>query len=789
MPFAANTIPPPETAAPGGVAEDERIRLLAAALEATVSAVAITTRDGRIVWVNQAFTSLTGYAFAEVAGETFRILRSGENSPELYRDLWNTVLRGQPWRGELTNRRKNGVLYQEAMTVTPVEDSAGLVRHFVAVKEDITDRKNAESALRLAKLALDRSPNLVLMYSRDGSVVYANLQACHALGYSLQEMLSKTIWDCNPDFPRSRLDSTWENVRGSRRLPIRTRHRRSDGTTFPAELSAIYAEFAGHEYMFAVSHDISLRTAAEAAVAEQKHLLDVVMENLPDHIYFKDAASRFIRISRAQARWLGLDDPADAIGRSDFDFFSDEHAQAAFRAEQEIMRTGAPVIDVVEKETWADGRESWVSTTKMPLMDPSGAIRGTFGVSRDITRRKKDQEALRASEEFRRSIIESSHDGICVLDITGKTVYMSPAASALLGQAAEESTRRDLFSLFEEPGLKAAREAWELARNGGRGTFDANVRIDGQARTWDFVLSPITDASGAVEQLVCSFRDITDRRALESRLAQAEKLESIGQLAAGIAHEINTPVQYIGDNARFLADSFRELDQLLAVCQSAARGELAADGVAATFAGLAERLDLAYLRAEIPQAIEQSVQGLEHVAGIVRAMKEFSHQGAAEKTPTNLNDSIDTALTVSRNEWKYFADVVRDYDPGLPLVTCLRREFNQVILNLLINAAHAIAEANAGKAELKGTITVSTRQLGEDVEVRIRDTGTGIPEAIRSRVFDPFFTTKPVGKGTGQGLSIAHDVVVRKHGGSLSFETETGVGSTFIVRIPIHAKE
>jgi signal transduction histidine kinase len=194
-------------------------------------------------------------------------------------------------------------------------------------------------------------------------------------------------------------------------------------------------------------------------------------------------------------------------------------------------------------------------------------------------------------------------------------------------------------------------------------------------------------------------------------------------------------------------------------------------------------VDLSYLRAEVPSAIQQLLEGVDHVAGIVRAMKEFSHPGRGEKMPLDINRAIESTILVSRNEWKYVADVTTDFDRELPLVPCLAGEFNQVILNLIINAAHAISEV-VGDTGRKGTVHIGTRQGDGWVEVRVSDTGIGIPEAIQPLIFDPFFTTKPVGKGTGQGLAIAHSVIVKKHGGSIKVESAPGAGARFAIRLP-----
>jgi PAS domain S-box-containing protein len=282
-------------------------------------------------------------------------------------------------------------------------------------------------------------------------------------------------------------------------------------------------------------------------------------------------------------------------------------------------------------------------------------------------------------------------------------------------------------------------------------------------------------------------QDITDRRLLESQLSQAQKLEAIGQLAAGIAHEINTPTQYVSDNTRFLQEAFHDLATLMkqyeAVCQAARTSCLTDDHLRAVEA-LVTDIDAPYLRDEIPLAIQQSLEGLERVATIVRAMKDFSHPGGEEKVSADLNKAIESTITVARNEWKYVADMVVDFDPNLPDVPCFIGDINQVILNIMVNAAHAIGDLVAAGNLAKGTITVQTRRVDDAVEIRIKDTGGGIPEAIRSKIFDPFFTTKEVGRGTGQGLAIAHSVVVEKHGGTLTFETEIGRGSIFIIRLP-----
>ncbi|MEP7050765.1 MAG: ATP-binding protein [Pseudomonadota bacterium] len=283
---------------------------------------------------------------------------------------------------------------------------------------------------------------------------------------------------------------------------------------------------------------------------------------------------------------------------------------------------------------------------------------------------------------------------------------------------------------------------------------------------------------------------LTQLRGTQAKLIQAQKLEAIGQLAAGIAHEVNTPTQYVADNTTFarraVTSLIEALQASLLVVQAAKDGNVTPELLAATDSMVA-KAKVGYLFKQLPRALEQSQEGLGRIATIVQAMKEFSHPSGAEKRPVNLREAIETTIAVARNEWKYVAEVELDMPAELPPVPVLRNEFNQVILNLIVNAAHAIGDVTVGGAEGKGKIAITGRVQDESFELRIADTGGGIPESARAKVFEPFFTTKAVGKGTGQGLAIAYSVIVDKHHGSISFETELGRGTTFVIRLPLTA--
>ncbi|MDD3311741.1 ATP-binding protein [Pseudodesulfovibrio sp.] len=279
--------------------------------------------------------------------------------------------------------------------------------------------------------------------------------------------------------------------------------------------------------------------------------------------------------------------------------------------------------------------------------------------------------------------------------------------------------------------------------------------------------------------------DISERKTLERRLNIAQKLESVGELASGIAHEINTPIQYVGDSVRFVSDALTDLSAIMAVGRELlrlCREEGGHPAIVRTIDDMAGEADLDFVLREAPKACARALEGTERVAVIVRAMKNFAHPGDGRKKGVNINESLANTLTVAKNEWKYVADVVEDYG-DIPIVNCLAGDISQVFLNIVVNAAHAIGDVVGNSGE-KGTIAVSTRAEEGMVVIRISDSGTGIPPENRDKIFDPFFTTKEVGRGTGQGLAIVHDIVVERHGGSIDVESEVGRGATFIITLP-----
>ena len=550
----------------------------------------------------------------------------------------------------------------------------GELDYYELTARDITRQKATEAQLNLLSRAIEQVPTSIIITDATGCIKYVNPRFSRITGYSATEVIG-----LNPrilksgNTPPEVYTALWKAITHGREWRGTLQNRRKNGELFweQATISSVIDEHGRTSHYISFKEDITDQHTAEESLRKEQQLVQILMSTIPSRIYFKDLKSRFIRVNEAHAKHFGQASPDDLVGKTDFDFFTQEHAQAAYEDEQRIIQTGTPILNLVEKETWPDRPPTWVATTKMPLRDEHETIVGTFGLSTDITEQKRNEE---------------------------------------------------------------------------------------------------------------------QRAALELQLHQAQKLESIGRLAAGIAHEINTPTQYVSDNIHFIRKALGDLEHVLAAYTGLvqwirAQGPIATD--LALLLAPAEKVRLDYLRREIPVAISDAEEGLTRVTKIVRAMKNFSHPGQDTFTPVDLNQAIESTLTVSRNEWKYVAELVTDFDPQLPLIPCLPGEFNQVILNIVVNAAHAIADVVGFNTGKKGTISVSTRLDGNWVEIRIRDTGTGIPLHAQPHVFEQFYTTKQIGKGTGQGLALARAVIVDQHAGTLTFETQPGTGTTFIIRLPL----
>ena len=522
----------------------------------------------------------------------------------------------------------------------------------------------------------------------------------------------------------------------------------------------------------------------------EREMLRALIDHIPECMYVKDVEGRFVIANVHLARIVGMNDPQQLIGKTDHDFFPLELARKFDADAKRVMQSGQPLFDFEEMSLDLDGNRIPTLTTKVPLYNGRGQVTGIAGVGRDISERKKNEEAMREMERKYRSMFDEAFAGLFELGPDGHILQVNPAMAEFLGYAGPEEVPADMTEPLWTRAVSPERSTEFAARMAAAGyvrSFEMEVLRNDGTRIWISASARARWQGGTLIGYAGMFEDITERKQLREQLLQAQKLESVGQLAAGIAHEINTPIQYIGDNVRFLKEAFGELTALNAgyahLLATTRKAEVTPEVLEEVSLAVA-KVDVDYLFEEIPKAIDQTLEGISRVSTLVGAMKDFSHPGTGEKVPLDLNRAIESTITVARNEWKYVADMKVDLDPALPLVSCLPGEFNQVVLNMIVNAAHAIEDVATRGGPERGLITIRTRSLPGWAELRIEDTGGGIPEKVRPRIFDPFFTTKEIGKGTGQGLAIARSVVVDKHQGTIEFETEDGQGTSFIVRLP-----
>jgi PAS domain S-box-containing protein len=417
-------------------------------------------------------------------------------------------------------------------------------------------------------------------------------------------------------------------------------------------------------------------------------------------------------------------------------------------------------------------------------------LRGVSDTLAGIIERAYTREQLARANEQNSRLLSSLTSILIGVDNQDRITHWNEAAERTFGVTAEQALGQAIVS--RKIGLDWAMVSSNIPRNPNdyKQTNRFEVRYqprNGTHRLLSICATPFLGERGGCDGYLLIADDVTEQKQLDSEMQQLQKLQSIGQLAAGIAHEINTPIQYVGDNVRFIRGAVEDIFDILkeerAVDEAARTGRVTPELIA-KLDNKIEAADLEYLETEVPNAIKQTLDGVDRVATIVRAMKEFSHPGSKDKTPTDINRAIDSAVTVTRNVWKYHAEMQLELAPSLPQVHCIPGPINEVLLNVIVNAAHAIVDKVDDSGE-KGLIHIKTGLEDNRVVIRIGDNGTGIPEDAREHVFDPFFTTKEVGHGTGQGLSLSHRIIVEQHDGELGFETEMGVGTTFVIKLPL----
>jgi PAS domain S-box-containing protein len=548
-----------------------------------------------------------------------------------------------------------------------------------------------------------------------------------------------------------------------------------DGTTgtISVRISIVKDDNGETVKLYGVNQDITERKIAEEESTRRKYLIDQLLENVPDVIYFKDVQSRFLEISESYSKRLQISSREEIIGKTDFDIFDEEHATEAFNDEMNIMKTGIPLISKVEKEMLYGKEERWQLTTKMPLKDSTGDIIGTFGISRDITESRKAEEELRDAMHYIEYVINSIPIAILSVDEEDNVTQYNQTAKIFLNQEVDPE-EINLYKKFPE--LKMVNEFLEKSRKFKNLVTDAITIADeeGEAKMYSISIFPLTTSTNFGSVILVE--DVTNRRKMEQVLIQSEKMLSVAGLAAGMAHEINNPLGTISQGCQNL------------VRRSSAM--LPRNFEVAKRLGVEMETIESYFKERQLFEIMDSMQGaVEKASEIIKNMLQFSRRSESKKVQYSLKKIVEEVIDLAYNDYdlkKKFNfrsfKIVKEYEDSIPDVHITVTELQQVVYNILQNAAHAMrGEENSGKLP---TLTFRLSREIKYVRLEIEDNGPGIKEKIKNRIFEPFFTTKEVGEGTGLGLSVSYMIVTHNHNGLLTVESIPGRGTKFIIQIP-----
>jgi PAS domain S-box-containing protein len=777
---------------------------LGAIFERAAVGFAILDLNGRWLRVNQSLCDLLGYQKDELMALSFEAVTHPEDRLESAQHF-QQIASGEiaSYQYEKRYLHKGGRTVWALLTVTRIENPDGRPTLIAGQIQDISRRREMEEALRSSE-ALFRSigenaGDLILLVDFPSLTTrYASPTHESLLGYSQSELRNplEMIHPDDREWIAQAIEANVQNrIKGSI-LTIRLRDKLGLWHQVEAHGCAVRSGEGELVGFLVISRLMDERLHAQQKLREREELLQLLLDSTAEAIYGIDLEGTCTFCNRACVRLLGYSSADQIMGKHVHDLIHHSYPDGSPYPEDECRifqafhnGSGTHVDDEV---VWrADGLHFPAEYWSYPI-HRDGKLAGCVVTFVDISERKAAEQALRAAHESAELFINSVPSILISIDLQGRILRWNLTAAATFRLPTEAMLGKPLADCgvrWLNQDMAAEVAGWCANKTSGRCDhliFEKDGEKHALGLTIDWVNSPERHDG----ELLIIGSDVTERKSLEIQLRQAQKLEAIGQLAAGIAHEINTPTQYVGDNTNFLKESWISMAPVLSATRQvraeAGKG-LVSQETLAEFDTVWEAADILYLETEIPRAVDQSLDGIQRVAKIVRAMKEFSHPGSEEKRPLDLNKAIETTITVARNELKYVSEVVTDLQDDLPLVPCHAGEFNQVILNLLVNAAHAIRQVVGDGSQKKGVIAVNTHRDGDWVEIFVRDSGAGIPEAIRSRIFEPFFTTKPVGEGTGQGLALAHNVVARRHGGQIWFDTEVGKGTTFFIRLPLSA--
>ncbi len=707
-------------------AHDIELLKLSKAVEFSPSSIIITDADAKIEYVNPKFTELTGYLPEEAIGRTPSILKSGQVEKMVYKAMWAAINSGNTWKGEFLNKKKSGDLFWVLSTISSIKDDKGNLQKFVSVSEEITSIKEKEAEL------LHSNTNLRL------------LNECHIALLNCENEDEMLFAFCDIAVTSLNYD-----------LAIIAEHFTEDTDNY-IEFKAYSSSELQPDLKKGIRINLSINCEINRAIV-QNNLVACSNSDLCNNCI-----------------------------KGFFDVPYESMIVIPF-----VKNTATPKVLLLIKNTFVQ-----ITDAEYHLIyELLNYIIFGIDILQERLEKKRYEEIHLFEKEQLNVTLDSIADAVITVNREGFINYVNKATLKLFDEFENALLGKrifDVINLFDLKDRKILFNPFDLVEEiienkDVMKSIYVLLNSTNHRKNVNITASKILDAQSIFIGVVIVIKDITKLVKIETQAALSQKMESVGQLASGIAHEINTPMQFVGDNTFFLKESFDSIFNFVNTVRSSI--------VENKFSTLEDYIlfmrdkyqenDMEYLSQEIPTAIDRTLDGIDRVRKIVIAMKNFAHSSGKQKAQSNLNQGIEVTVTISKNEWKYIGELVTELNPNMPPVFCSLDEINQVFLNIIVNSAHAIAERKLTEPNLEGKILIKTDFDKANAVIQITDNGCGIQKDKINRIFDPFFTTKEVGKGTGQGLSIAHDIIVDKHKGTIEVESQWGVGTKFIITLPI----
>ncbi|MBI5283150.1 MAG: PAS domain S-box protein [Candidatus Solibacter usitatus] len=753
-------------------AAESHVRRLSQAVEQTPVSVMITDANGNIEYVNPKFVELTGYSLEEVRGRNPRLLKSGDTLPGEYTRLWAIISSGGVWTGEFHNKKKDGGSYWERATIGPMRDASGRITHYLAVKEDITAAKLSESERQrttaLLSVLLDNIHTAVMVVDDRRRILMTNRAFCEMFGgtASPDDFLDADCLEvagrCQPLFlePAKFLERLREVLR-SRAPVLEEELLLADGRIIERDYVPMMVDrlYAGHLCMF---RDVTERKRALQAIRERQAILQAVLDNAPIGIWMQNQAGRVMFINQAFCLSADISEERFLSVSHYSEVFDPASAEACMASDRAASAQNTPHVSH-EHVLFADGQIHHLEVVKVRLNGPDGRQAGLVGLGMDVTERMRAEEQLRESESRYRSLIENLNAGVVVHRPDTTIELCNPAAATLLGltmdQMAGKAAADPEWHFLRENGTPLPVEEYPVNRVLTTGVAISHqvygiIGGAGQDPVWVLCNAhPVLDKAGACSQVIVSFTDITEHKLAEQRLLQAQKMESVGRLAGGVAHDFNNMLTVINGYSQLLLSGMEDSNPL--------RSSLEQINNAGERAAALTRQLLAFSRR---QDLQPCVL---HVNDLIRGMLPMLVRMVGE--------DVDVRVMLGDGDWRINADP---------------HQIEQVVMNLVVNARDAmprggvlILETAAVEIGTSGRRHPPDTPAGRYILLIVSDNGVGMDEATRRHIFEPFFTLKETGKGTGLGLSMVQGIVAQS-GGFIEVASKPGQGSTFRIYLP-----